>query len=111
MNTHNNAPEDPYRMSFAELAVQLSITQTGSSRAAFLERELRRRLASEQAGLMRYQLAIGVVAGGLIALASFYMGAAVARVVPPHQHRAEAGATGMAERAEPRIFLPDLRRN
>jgi hypothetical protein len=98
MNTHNHEPgdphhapsEDPYRMSFAELAVQLSITQTGSPRAHLMEREVRRRLAVEQAGLMRFQIAVGIVMGGLIAMASFYMGLTVARVVPPHEHRAEA---------------------
>ena len=87
MSTQNHE-EQPFRMSFAELAVQLSITQTGSPRALLIEREIRRRVAEEHSALMRHQIAVGVVAGGLIALASFYMGFSIARVVPPHEHRA-----------------------
>ena len=89
MSTQNQ-DEAPFHLSFAELAVQLSITQPGSPRAVVIEREIRRRVSEENSALMRHQIAVGVVAGGLIAMASFYMGVAVSRVVPPHDHRAEA---------------------
>ena len=89
MSTRNE-DEAPFRMSFAELAVQLSITQTGSPRALLIEREIKRRVAEEHSALMRHQIAVGVVAGGLIAMASFYMGVAVSRAVPPHDHRVTA---------------------
>ena len=110
MNTHNHDPnatipnlanEDPYRMSFAELAVQLSITQAGSERALQMEGEIKRRLAAEQAGFMRHQIIVGIVLGGLIAMMSFSMGVAVSRAVPPHEHRAEAPRDSLASAPPP----------
>ena len=110
MNTNNHDPnatipnlanEDPYRMSFAELAVQLSITQAGSPRAEEMEREIKRRLMAEQSGLMRYQLVIGLVIGALVAMMSFSMGVAVSRAVPPHDHRAEAPTSSLSSLPPP----------
>jgi hypothetical protein len=112
MNTHNSNPDpnttipnlgsdDPYRMSFAELAVQLSITQSGTARAQQMEHEIRRRLAIEAAGLMRFQIAVGIVIGGLIAMMSFSMGIAVSRNVPPHQHRVESPTAGALASSPP----------
>jgi hypothetical protein len=67
-------PEEPWRMSFGELAVALSLCDSGSERAAHLEQELRRRLVAERRQKARYSTALWFLVGALVAITAFQLG-------------------------------------
>jgi hypothetical protein len=96
--------DDAWRMSFAEVAVQLSITQPGSERAQTMEREIRRRLAREARVLLPYQIAVAMLAGAVLALGSYYMGT-LQRAVPAHEHPGQSSQAHGTQSTP-----PDLRR-
>lgn len=63
-------------MSLAELGIALSLAEAGSDRAHAIERDLRRRLVVERRGTARYPAALWFLAGGMVAIAAFQLGAA-----------------------------------
>lgn len=67
-------PQEPWRMSFGELAVALSLCDTASERATHLERELRRRLVAGKKRRARYSTALWFLVGALVAMTAFQLG-------------------------------------
>lgn len=67
-------PQEPWRMSFGELAVALSLCDTGSERAAHLEQELRRRLVADRRQNARHPMALWFLVGALVAITAFQLG-------------------------------------
>lgn len=100
-------PQEPWRMSFGELAVSLSLCDTGSERGALLEQELRRRLVAERRRKARYPAALWFLVGGMVAITAFQLGAGL-RTLP---WRSGAPAPSAAKAFMPVHSLPDLRRH
>jgi hypothetical protein len=100
-------PQEPWRMSFDEIAIALSLCDAGSGRAAHLEQELRRRLVADRRRQARYPAALWFLAGGLVAITAFQLGTGM-RTLAPWRHVGSppaAVATGVQHAS-----LPDLRR-
>ncbi len=101
-------PREAWRMSFDEIAIALSLADTGSERAAHLEQELRRRLAAGGRQKARHPAALWFLAGALVAITAFQLGAELRKSPPwsPISHGAVSASAYLAVRA-----LPELIRN
>lgn len=101
------APQEPWRMSFDEIALALSRCDAGSERAAHLEQELRRRLVAERKRQARHPAALWFLAGGLLAITAFQLGTGM-RTLPMWSQGASPPAA--VKTSLPLSSLPDLRR-
>lgn len=61
-------------MSFAELASELSSSEPGSPKYIVIEREIKRHLAKDQAGINQKNIIIGVCIGGLFTVLGTLLG-------------------------------------
>lgn len=76
-------PQEPWAMSFSELAIAMAICEPGSRRYREVEAEMKRRARSD--GCERpHPPAILFLAGALVAITAFYFGAAIDGVTPRH---------------------------
>lgn len=99
-------PRESWRMSFDEIAIALSLADTGSERAAHLEQELRRRLAAGERQKARHPAALWFLAGALVAITAFQLGAGLRKPPPwsPTSHGAASASSNLAVRALPELI-------
>ena len=76
-------PQEPWAMSFSELAIAMAICEPGSRRYREVEAEMRRRARAEGCAA-RHPPVILFLAGALVAITAFYCGAALDGVTPRH---------------------------
>ncbi len=76
-------PQEPWAMSFSELAIAMAICEPGSRRYRQIEAEMKRR-ARADGGERPHPPAILFLAGALVAITAFYFGAAIDGVTPKH---------------------------
>ena len=74
MSIRDDAPQEPWRMSFDELAIAISLCDAGSERSAHLEQEVRRRLRADARRQARYPAALWFLVGALVAMTAFQLG-------------------------------------
>ena len=84
---YHSIPDDAdiKRMSFVELAALLSSCKSGSARFNFVERELKKHLAKDQAEINRKNVILGACMGGVFGLVGVVVGAWLKNSSPTQQ--------------------------
>lgn len=100
---------DVYRLSFTELAIELSLSPAGTPRAALMENEIRRRVSVDERAAERRSWLACVCLGGVFAVVGFMAGAWVRALPPPEGTWPRQASHEHVEHYAP--ALPDLRRN
>lgn len=78
-------PQEPWAMSFSELAIAMAICEPGSARHRAVEAEMKRRVLADKES-PRHPPTILFLAGALVAITAFYFGAAI-QGATPQQHK------------------------